>query len=100
MNKVDLEKRIQKILSDNSLKILYNMSTSGDFVVKQCINKKGENFILKVRKRKSEKLRQQFVNEIFISIFLGETPNRNFPYNIVSYDAKKDPEYILYRMVQ
>jgi thiamine kinase-like enzyme len=100
MNKVDLEKRIQKILSDNSLKILYNMSTSGDFVVKQCINKKGENFILKVRKRKSEKLRQQFVNEIFISIFLGETPNRNFPYNIVSYDAKKDPEYILYRMVE
>ena len=76
------------------------MSTSGDFVVKQCINKKGENFILKVRKRKSEKLRQQFVNEIFISIFLGETPNRNFPYNIVSYDAKKDPEYILYRMVE
>jgi thiamine kinase-like enzyme len=100
MTKEELEKRIQKILSDNSLKILYNMSTSGDFVVKQCIDEKGKNFILKVRKRKTEKLRQQFINEIFISIFLGESPNINFPYEIVSYDAKKDPEYILYKMVE
>ena len=53
MNKEILEKRIQKILLDNDLKMLYNMSTSGDFVVKQCVNKKGENFILKVRKKKT-----------------------------------------------
>jgi thiamine kinase-like enzyme len=100
MRKEELEKKIQKILTDNSLKILYNMSTSGDFVVKQCINEKGENFILKVRKRKTEKLRQQFINEIFISIFLGESPNKNFPYEIISYDVNDSPEYILYKMVE
>lgn len=100
MKKEILEKRIQKILSDNDLKILYNMSTSGDFIVKQCVDKNDNNFILKVRKKKTEKLRQQFVNEIFINIFLGKSPNRNFPYEIVSYDVSKEPEYILYKLVE
>ena len=100
MNKEILEKRIQKILLDNDLKMLYNMSTSGDFVVKQCVNKKGENFILKVRKKKTEKLRQQFINEIFINIFLGKSPNRSFPYEIISYDVSKESEHILYKLVE
>lgn len=100
MEKEATKKIIDKVLLDNKLKILYNMSTSGDFAVKQCVNDRGENFILKVRQRKSEKLRQQFINEILINIFLGEAGCDNFCHKVVSYDIGNEPEYLLYKMVE
>ena len=100
MDKKNLQKILDKVLLENDWKILYNMSTSGDFIVKQCINSKKENFILKIRKRKSKRLKQQFINEIFINIFLEKYYKNDFPYKVVYYDISEGEETLLYKMVE
>lgn len=100
MDKNKLEEIVKKVLVEYDLKILYNMSTSGDFIVKQCVNNVGVHFILKIRKRKSDRLRQQFINEIFINIFLEQIEKENFPYEVIYHNIGESEETLLYKMIE
>ncbi|NCF75537.1 MAG: hypothetical protein GWO87_03570, partial [Xanthomonadaceae bacterium] len=95
-----IEKILNKVLTNNSLNVLYNMSNSCDFLVKQCLGKDKKRYILKIMKRKSDVLRQQFINEIFINIFLGKSFFKNFPYQVVDYNIEKGEEFFLYEMIE
>lgn len=95
-----IKKTLNKILANNSLNVLYNMSNSCDFVVKQCVSKDNKRYILKIRKRQSDFLKQQFINEIFINIFLGKKFPEKFPYKIIDYNIEEEPEFLLYKMIK
>lgn len=98
-SKNKISKTLDSVLLDNNLKILYNMSTSGDFIVKHCVDSDGNNFILKIRRRDSSNLKQQFINEIFAVKFLSEKSYDKFPFNIISYSVASGGEFLLYEMI-
>ena len=95
-----IKNTLNKILADNGLNILYNMSNSRDFVVKQCVSKDNKRYILKIRKRQSDFLKQQFINEIFINVFLGKKFSEKFPYKVIDYNIEDEPEFLLYKMIK
>ncbi len=98
-SKNKIKKTLDSVLLDNNLKVLYNMSTSGDFVVKHCTDADGKNFILKIRRRSSDELRRQFVNEVFAIKFLSEKSYSKFPFNIISHSVTLGSEFLLYEMI-
>ncbi|MEA2088492.1 MAG: phosphotransferase [Patescibacteria group bacterium] len=96
----NIKKALNEILENNGLNVLYNMSNSCDFVVKQCEGKCDKRYILKIRKRNNDFLKQQFINEIFINIFLEKKFPDKFPYKIIDYNIEDEPEFLLYKMIK
>ncbi len=94
-----IQEIFRKILNKHQLKPLYIMSTSGDFLVWQCVDEQGENYILKIRKKDDKALKREFINEILINIFLEKKRLKSFPYKIIDYSFKNKPEFLLYKML-
>ncbi len=90
---------LDEILARHKLKSLYPMSTSGDFLVRQCRAENGVDYILKVRQRPEEELRQQFINEIILNLYLGKKYPDLFPYQVKDYNFSQEPEFLLYKML-
>ena len=79
---------------------LYQMSTSGDYVVVQVKNKFKEKYIIKLRKRSTSKSYDQFYKEAVFFKFLSKQaiPLNYSPPQII-VNTKTKPEYIIYSYI-
>ncbi len=95
-----IQKNLTAIYQRYHLKPLYLMSTSGNFVVIQAQNKNKRKFIIKLRKKKSQDARRQFIKEAAFFQFLikARLKNSYLPDKLI-VQTKKQPEFIIYSYI-
>ena len=89
-----LNATLAKACDQHQLTLQKRLSNAAPSCAWLCSDNKNNEYLLKVRKRKGKKYKEEFIKEALFNKFQASPPQ------IVKYDFTKAPEYLLYSFIK